>query len=142
LDEIHALTVPFDCAEYARRSARRDGLRIVEQLSEQLAHLQFRCGKRTSARGCDSINATSSSVARLSNGGPKVAACLEPMQDRIERTSTHSIAVPSELVDHAQTKNRRFGRVMENVQSYQAGEEVSIAHGACLLLSNFVIEER
>jgi hypothetical protein len=50
------------------------------------------------------------------------------MEHWIESARTHLVTVVLQLLDHAQTKNRLFACVVQNVYANQAREELPVAN--------------
>jgi hypothetical protein len=93
-------------------------LLAFDKFSEQFAHFRLGSLERLPAKRRRSINFPERFASPLFLHA-KVALFLQPMQERVEAAGTDSVSVPSQFLGHAETKDRPFNSVVEDVEAYQ-----------------------
>src|SRR5690349_2506996 len=92
------------------------GMLIFERFGEELPYLLLRrCQSLVSGLRCPIRSASPAPLALLPR--PKQAAHLQSMQHGIDGTCAEPVAVPAQLFDHAQTKDRLLAGMVQNVQA-------------------------
>jgi len=98
---------------------------ILKQFREELPYfLLRRCQSLLSSARCPVRAATPASIALLLRA--QQAARFQPMQHGINGARAELVAVPSQLFDHAQPKDRFFAGMVQNVQPDESGVEVLV----------------
>src|ERR1700758_4609204 len=91
------------CIKYCPRSGRVSGLSgvVLEELAEQLAHLELGGHECLNARRCRAIDPSRGASGALLYRG-EVSLLLKSVQDRINGAGADLVTAPAKLLDHRQ----------------------------------------
>ena len=103
----------------------RGELVTLDEFMKKFPHLAFRCCQRFPSQRGRAIH-TPQGLAVSPFGRSQVSFLFEPLEERIQASCTDSVAVPRELLNHAQTEDWPLHRMMKNVEPNEAGVQIAI----------------